>query len=154
MAISCFVTTSCVRDLQRRLLAMLLLVQVPLPLLFGVLIPSPLFEGERPLRTEITPILPLTVAALVALAWILLRRCYRQWRLDASERTMGLAAVLSSPALIAVAVFMAVPDLPPPQICWDHFHTGEQLLPWQQLCDWGKVPYVDFVPIHGLMPLI
>ena len=41
-----------------------------------------------------------------------------------------------------------------PYLQGDHFHWGEQLLPWQQMVNWGKVPYTDFIPIHGLMAML
>ncbi len=38
-----------------------------------------------------------------------------------------------------------------PEAVRDYFHFGEEVLPWQQLWDFHKRPYVDFAPIHGLM---
>lgn len=32
----------------------------------------------------------------------------------------------------------------------DFFHMGEMTLPMQQLCSYGKLPYFDLVPIHGM----
>ncbi|MCR5419085.1 MAG: hypothetical protein K6E84_09245 [Lachnospiraceae bacterium] len=32
----------------------------------------------------------------------------------------------------------------------DYFHNGEVYLPMQQLADFGKLPYRDLIPIHGL----
>jgi hypothetical protein len=46
----------------------------------------------------------------------------------------------------------ATVGLPTPER--DYFHFGEQVLPWQQLWDFGSRPYVDFVPIHGLMAFL
>ncbi len=32
----------------------------------------------------------------------------------------------------------------------DYFHNGEISMPMQQLVSYGKIPYVDIIPIHGL----
>lgn len=32
----------------------------------------------------------------------------------------------------------------------DYFHNGEISMPMQQLVSYGKIPYVDLIPIHGL----
>jgi hypothetical protein len=139
--------------LRRRLLRGLFLVQVPLPLLFCILIPAPLQIGDDLQRIHIRAVLPVTLAALTLLCWFLLARRYRAWRAGSQEEA-GLGAVLSSLALAAVPVFVLLPGSFLPIYMADLFHAGEQMLPWQQLAVWHKLPYADFIPIHGLMPLV
>jgi hypothetical protein len=72
------------------------------------------------------------------------------------------AAVLEPWALAAIAIFLtaghttfellSAPGYP--TLFGDDFHLGEQILPWQQLFDFHKIPYVDFAPVHGLMPFL
>lgn len=129
----------------------LLGLQTPLPLLFFVLVPTPILANSGVIPGEFKTALPGFIATLVVLSWLALWHRYRPSRTN-SER---LEPWLSPLCLAAVAVFVALPSLSTPELAIhpDHLHFGERALPWQQLFAWGKVPYVDFVPIHGLMAL-
>ena len=54
-------------------------------------------------------------------------------------------------AIVPIAIFVATNHPVFPTFFGDEFHTGEHLLPWQQLRDFGKLPFVGFVPVHALM---
>jgi hypothetical protein len=103
----------------------------------------------------------LLLAALFAyavLAWI--RLLGRLRRLPVAGQS--LPCVLEPLALAAMGIYitcghvsfelLSAPGYP--TLFGDDFHLGEQILPWQQLVDFHKIPYVDFAPIHGLMPIV
>lgn len=54
---------------------------------------------------------------------------------------------LSTIMMLAVQRTM---DMPEGLMNIDFFHTGEMALPMQQLLSYGKIPYFDMDPIHGL----
>lgn len=64
---------------------------------------------------------------------------YRIWK-----KREGIA--LSSITIIAME---CVYKLPQPRMNIDFFHNGEITVPMQQLLHYGKLPYIDLVPIHG-----
>lgn len=49
-----------------------------------------------------------------------------------------------------VIAMLRVYELPRAIMNIDFFHNGEITVPTQQLVEYGKLPYVDLVPIHGL----
>ena len=51
--------------------------------------------------------------------------------------------------LISIATYQAF-EIPDGMLSPDYFHNGEITMPAQQLLSYGKIPYVDIVPIHGL----
>lgn len=58
------------------------------------------------------------------------------------------------PAVICVAVFFqGTPVGPGNTTPGDDFHFGEEVLPFDQLWNHGKIPFVDIAPIHGLSSL-
>ena len=122
-------------------------LQAPTALLFlAMLRRAVLYHGQRIAPTNRRPLLAL-LAILCLAAWISLyrryRRCARYFRspLRAHVEPLCLAAV--------IACFIAMPAFP--TITGDDFHFGEQYIPWQQLTQFGRIPYVDLIPIHGLM---
>lgn len=147
---------------RHRLQGLLLLgVQLPLPLLFIVVVPPPLLYRGLLLDGGYKIALPIAVGMLAALAWSSLwwrHRSFRTGTTDASagDSINGIELLLSPLCMAAIALYVAVPGVPAPRLVGesDHLHFGESALPWQQWTEWGKIPYVDFVPIHGLMPLL
>lgn len=130
----------------------LLASQAPLPLLFAALIVPRIVVGTEVLPPSYSAGLPVGVGLLAMSAWVALALRWRSW--ERSGTPGGLGWVLSALCLSAVAVFYQVSTPWPPMLSIDHFHVGEQLLPWQQWIDLGQIPYVDFMPIHGLMPMV
>jgi hypothetical protein len=134
----------------RKLVRWALLVQVPLLGLAWIIIPADvMFQGQAlPARHYWTlHLLPLSLAI-----WGLVS-VVRLSRLREEHRPGGLDALLSTPCLVAVLVFMTYIPQGSRMLHPDHFHHGEQLLPYQQCVTLGQTPYVDYLPIHGLMPL-
>lgn len=56
---------------------------------------------------------------------------------------------ISSVTVITIAV-LRVFSQPSGILNIDFFHNGEITLPFQQLVSYGKIPYIDCIPIHGL----
>jgi hypothetical protein len=141
--------------LRRRIFRLLFALQVPVPLLFAILLPPPYLENGKPTAMPFTPALPVALGLLGLLALALLGRKYRRWTRQATTDPGSWADVLSPLGLSAIAIFATLPTLPCPLLLYaDPFHFGEQVVPWQQWTAFGKRPYLDLVPIHGLMPLL
>ena len=136
----------------------LVILQYPLPLLGLVLLPAQIsYRGT--LEPFVWPWkLVVIVAAIALLAWVRLTR--RLGRTGSDGRSLD--GTLDFLPLAMIAVFLTSPhatfDLLSapgyPTLFGDDFHMGEQILPWPQWIDFKRIPYVDFAPVHGLMPLI
>lgn len=126
-----------------------LLIQLPLLGLAWILIPHPVeFHGEwlPPRHRATLHLLPLALAVWGAASTFL--------RLRKHESSPRFDALLSTPCLAALVLFLWHIAAGNSQMLHpDHFHHGEQLLPYQQCVTLGLRPYVEFLPIHGLMPL-
>ena len=152
--VDAFATSRDPHSLSRRIDRVLLLVQVPLPLLGFVMIPPPWVEGGRAIRAPYSITLPLVLGVLMAYSLASLWRRHRAWARGDVAGGCGMGGVLEPSCLAAIAAYLVVPTVGIPVLSGDLFHSGEQLLPWQQLVALGKRPYVDFIPIHGLMAII
>lgn len=64
-------------------------------------------------------------------------------------RLMKKKTDISVYALVSIAT-MSVMRTPEGMMSVDFFHNGEMALPMQQLVSYGKIPYFDIDPIHGL----
>lgn len=133
----------------------LLILQVALPLLLFVFISKEYFYQDKILTMYKSNRLIIIIIGLIAFSWYMLLRRYQNLL---KEKKAGIDSsyigVMSAFALYPISVYISWSQYIP----WfgfeaDDFHIGEQLLPWQQIFDFGKLPYVDFVPIHGLMSL-
>jgi hypothetical protein len=51
--------------------------------------------------------------------------------------------------VVCFAVYSCFP-VPSPYFLNDMFHNGERSVPLQQLLTFGKIPFVDYMPVHGL----
>ena len=147
--VGCWVASPDADRFRGRLLRGLVLWQLPLPLLLFFLVPPPLID---PLHRFDEPYPTLLVAALAVAAvgcgWTVARRLRR-------AGGVTLASAVAAPSLVAVMVYCNCPAFcAPPTASGDFFHWGEQVLPWQQLWQFGRVPYVDFAPVHALMPFV
>lgn len=149
-----FVRARDVLALRRRVFQVVFVAQAPLPLLFAVMIPPPVREGAKAFATPHTLALPATLGLLALAATVLLVLRYRRWAGTGDPTAAGINGVLAPLCLSAIAVFVMVPTLEAPRLVPDFFHDGELLVPWQQIVGFGKTPYVDFVPIHGLKSLL
>lgn len=148
-----YVAAGSLHEVWSRLARPLVLAQLPLPFLYFSLLTPRLVVGGQALPAGYQWALKLVLLIPAAIAWMELRRIGRDtgWGVVPAR---GLLGLLSPWCLGGIAVLMAVPMQGMPWIAADPFHSGEQILPWHQWSRFGKVPYVDFVPIHGLMPLL
>ena len=126
--------------------------QLLLPLLCAVVIPPVIIVNKQ--VTIPSPGVSLTIVLLLLMTggWISL---IRKWREEPKQSDAnGVTRDLAFFAILPIAIFIAVNHGDLPTFVGDDFHLGEHLLPWQQLRDFGKLPFVDFVPVHPLMDLI
>ena len=138
---------------QARVLRCLQWVQYPLVLLLFHLVPPPFVDPQHRFDETYPALLVACVAGCVLVGWWTLWRRFRAAPpadLPAIHRH-PLARSLGPIGVAAVVVFVYCHTPVWPGIPGDDFHWGEQALPWPQLVTFHKVPYVDFVPIHGLM---
>ncbi len=122
--------------------------QILLPLLCTVIVPPAVVENGS--RIVAHPSIALKAGLVLAMAagWAALGS---RWIWSRHPTAANPRENLVPWAILPVAVFLAVDHPAFPTFFGDDFHTGEHLLPWQQLRDFGKLPFVGFVPIHPLM---
>jgi hypothetical protein len=128
-------------------------LQYPLVLLFFHLVPPPFVDPQHRFNEAYPTALVAAVAVGVAGSWwCMWHRARAAPPADlgpAHRHPLARALAPAAVAALLVYVYCAAPSWP--ALDPDDFHWGEQALPWQQLVTFHKVPYVDFVPIHGLM---
>jgi hypothetical protein len=134
----------------RKIVTLTYWFQAPLPLLFFAVLPRDrLYQGQR-ISAQSAYLLTGVLWAACFVAWISLYRRYCRRTLSGTAR---LRTHLEPLCLLAIATCLASRAVFP-GILGDDFHFGEQFLPWQQLVQFGRLPYIDLIPIHGTMPLI
>ncbi|MCY2952106.1 MAG: hypothetical protein NTU53_09025 [Planctomycetota bacterium] len=138
----------------RRSRVLLLAMQLPLPLLYLVLVPPPLIENGRVVDAGFQRRLLLVLGILVVGAVWRLGVRYRRERMTDPGKGGSVERALCPLCVAAIAAFVVVGPFSVPSLNPDYFHTGEQMLPWQQIVDHGRMPYSEFVPIHGLAPIL
>lgn len=153
VAISVFALSDSVEKLKQRIFRAALLFQLPLPLLWFALVPPPwnedgqLFHGYSPspyLFAVIWAIVTVSIAALVT-----------KTRSMLSPRVpLHLGDVISSWSLLPIIVFLKAKGVALPVYPGDDYHFGEKLLPWQQLTNHGKLPFVDMNYPRGIVYLL
>ncbi|MDA8105308.1 MAG: hypothetical protein M0Z71_07965 [Nitrospiraceae bacterium] len=142
-------------DFRVLLLNMVILIQLPLPFLFFDALPHPwrqdglLYRGYQP-----TAALYAAVGIVISIS---LYSWYRRWlsfksREAAGEQTLASAVVPG--AVVALVVFLHAQQLGLPILHLDDYHMGEWYLPWQQLTDFGKLPFVGINYPHGFVHLL
>ncbi|WP_020564246.1 hypothetical protein [Methylosarcina fibrata] len=134
----------------------LLLLQITPPLLLFVLVSQYGFYQGSMIRLYQSSGLIFTVCVLVLFSWHRLYRHYQRWlQAERSGQLLSYRDMLSPASLYPIAVYTGCFFFSWATFSFaiDDFHIGEQLLPWQQIVDFGKLPYFDFAPIHGLMAL-
>ncbi len=142
-----------IEESQQKLLGWLKGMQYPLVLLFFHLVPPPFIDARHLFNERYPWLLVLVLSVGVIVSWFLIYRRHRRTVADylPAIHRHPLARALSPTAVAAVIVFVYCGSAQIPSAYPDYFHWGEQVLPWQQLVDFHKIPYVEFVPIHGLM---
>ncbi len=142
----------------------LLLLQAIIPLLLFVYVSQYyVYKGEI-LTMYRSSKLAIAVILLIALSWLILFRRYKKIKKEMNENgNNSCEDVLSAAALFPLVMYVVwCTDSPAYKFSnffyygWGSFdhHMGEDLLPWQQIIDFGKLPYVDYAPLHGLMAIL
>ena len=127
----------------------MLWIQLPLPLLFFVVVPPVTFGSSGDVYSECSWHLPFAVslvAVTALLAWY--RSLRRQWQ-NPLAADSSFRSCLVPVALCGVAVFMAMQSYGVPSLPTDDYHFGEFMLPWEQWRNFHKLPYVGLYPPHG-----
>jgi hypothetical protein len=143
-------------SMKRRFHQALLLLQIPQPLLLFVTASQHYFYQGSMVRMYHSTALGCVLVALVLFSWY---RLYRRYRTELQAKRAGGSSsyidLLSPACLYPIAVYIGWVFFSWKTFSFaiDDFHIGEQLLPWQQIVDFGKLPYADFAPVHGLMAL-
>ncbi|WP_420405137.1 hypothetical protein [Nisaea sp.] len=121
------------------------IAQAGLPLAFLALVLPPAAEGlpwDRTTPLTLAFLAPLVLAALFGYAALV-----SVWR-----RSDPVLPVMS---IAAIAILVLFADGRPTPYGMDNpldfYHHGEWLIPWQQWADFGKLPYIDYSPSHGLV---
>ncbi len=137
---------------RNRLIRCLMICQFAVPLLFMYLVPPPIQDLSHQFRTPFPTALVITIAVIIFVChWRMYRRFKSAFKIeDGWILTRAIAPV----AVAAISVYTMCGIAMLPTISRDYFHTGEQMIPWQQLWEFHRVPYVDFVPIHGAMSIV
>jgi hypothetical protein len=135
-------------QIEKRIRHLLFSSQALLPLLLAVIIPPVVIaNGKQVTQTDSNLLLTIVLLA-VAGCWLALGR---RWVAETKTPSVNLSRALLPFVIMPIAVFVATDHPTFPTFVGDEFHTGEHLLSWQQFHDFGKLPFVDFVPIHPLM---
>lgn len=134
------------QTLFRILPRLLLLGQIGLSTFFLTLYPARLLQPDGTLtKYETTVWLKLLVVGLILYGIFDVARRYRS-----RSHAGSLVELLSPIALFAVLVGLRVGNTVAPHISSDDYHFGESLLGWWSYVQ-GVVPYVGYVPAHGLI---
>jgi uncharacterized membrane protein len=121
--------------------------QLPLPLLCAVVMPPAIVEPDHKIIWPTSTLLLLLTILMMAVSWTALAR---RW-FNSNDKAATFHRAFVPLAIVPIAIFIATQHPVYPTLFGDDFHTGEHILPWQQLRDFGKLPFVGFVPIHALM---
>jgi hypothetical protein len=125
-------------------------LQFLLALLFFSLFPSMVRVGETYQRIPVGVALFTFCTLLVAGAWLhMWFGANRGWK----QRGPLPPWNLSASAIAAIACYHHVDRQVLPAISFDLMYFGELLLPYYQWARHGLIPYVGFIPIHGLTEL-
>jgi len=133
------------RASERTLVRIFAVSQFGLPLALFALVLPPAGEGlpwDRTAPLTAAFLAPLVLAALFGYAALI--RCWR-----------GTGPALPVMSVAAIAIFVLFGDGRPTPYGMDnpldYYHHGEWLIPWQQWAEFGKLPYIDYSPSHGLV---
>jgi len=134
--------------LEQRLRLYLFAVQAFLPLLFLVLLPTPLDQGGQIMfGFPITSTMLAVIGFAVGFAYLDLYRCLcLAWRQGA-----GIMDAVSPLCLVAILLFVKSPAMVQPAVSGDDYHFGELLIPWWTWTQHNMLPFWDYSPARGLV---
>jgi hypothetical protein len=145
--LACILSTCAADKIRRRCSTALFATQLPLPLLLSVVIPPPLVQSAQRIPQHSGVLLMAALSLGAVASWGALAR---RWRIQRPVSFGDVSKSIVPLTVLPIAIFLAIRQTFPGFV-GDDFHTGEHLLPWQQLRDFGKLPFVGFVPVHPLM---
>jgi hypothetical protein len=150
-AIAAFLFARSLSDVVIKAKEAVLLLQIPLPLLLLVALPSPILVDDRPFMAYgAKPALYGLLVILVAASWFSLAR---RWMAFARQESTPATKILDPLCVAAILAFIAYP-LIAPLLSTDDFHFGEKLYGWHQWWAFGQLPFVDTVQVHGLVDVM
>lgn len=150
-AVLLIVSSKTAEQIEKRIRHLLFASQSLLPLLLTVVVPPVVIENGQRVAQGDSNVLLTTILLALAIIWVALAR---RWIVQIKIPAMNLSQALLPLAILPIAVFAATNHPMFPTFFGDEFHTGEHLLSWQQFHDFGKIPFVGFVPIHPLMDFL
>lgn len=101
--------------------------------------------GEPAIRTTVWLWILSLGMVLATLVDVILRH-----RKFASSQATDLTRLLSPLAIFATILLLRHGATVMPHVPSDDYHFGESLLGWWSLWQFGKIPYMDFFPPHGI----
>ena len=113
---------------------------------FYLLILPDLFTSSEPAITT-TKWLWWLSASLVAIAVVDVVIRYRKY---SPHHSMDWVQLLSPAALFATTILLRNGQTMFPHVPADDYHFGESLLGWWSFSEFGKIPYLDYLPPHGI----
>ena len=120
--------------------------QIGIPLLFCYCLPPlVLLQNGELYDFEPTPQLALLVTFLVVAGYVAL---FFNWVRNKHNRFAKNLPFLS---ILAISAFCVYDGEFFPGMVSDDYHTGEQMLPWYLLRNWGMLPFADYYPARGLL---
>ncbi|MEO5378187.1 MAG: hypothetical protein H7832_10465 [Magnetococcus sp. DMHC-6] len=128
---------------RRRLLMLGFAVQLPLPFLYFLILPLP-YLGK--------PASSLLLFFLISLTSFSILELFQRFKQAGLEQENDLIKIISPFSLLAILLAIKLPILlDVPLISQDDWHFGEILLPWWSWKEWGMVPFVEYIPVRGLV---
>jgi len=137
------------KQINQRLNKLILFAQLSLPLLFLNIIPKSLNTNFGELRYNYSWILYLLVFSLVAFSLYEILKRYFKSKTKMIKSLLDIMKLISPVALFALLIVLKFSLTAIPSVSTDDYHFGEHLIgAWSYFQ--GVVPYVDYLPAHGL----
>ncbi|MCO6430298.1 MAG: hypothetical protein J5J00_05505 [Deltaproteobacteria bacterium] len=136
---------------QRSLTALLLALQLPLPLLLLRFYRTDLEHISGPLALQFS----LSGTIILAFAMVILIGAAARALILQIKRPIPLsfAESIGTSSLVVLAMFFSFSLPPASPFVADDFHLSEMMLPWHQIVEIGKRSYEEFVSIQGYLAL-
>jgi hypothetical protein len=126
---------------------LLLIAQLGLAPFFLLILPDLYLTGSEVPAIHTTGWLWALSLALVLAAVVDVIIRYKNF---VTNNSTDLTLLLSPLALYATVILLRNAATALPQIPTDDYHFGESLLGWWSMWEFGKIPYIDYFPPHGI----